>query len=1346
MQSLAMLTALVRPYLPIVLGVTIVLVLVLVIISVIAFKRLRKPSPSNLSLPATPPAPAKKEKAEPEEEAPPIIDQPHTALPDKTLNDRIRAKLSELGQTVGLRKLQSIPWCLALSNQETQFDKLFSFAGSIKFGDKALSWFNFQQGIILTPGGKVGALGDARNQSGFTLFLKTLLRFKPHRPLDGILITLSIQELLVASNPEALGEAISRQLTQVQTITGMRPPIYIVITDCEYIEGFTDICATLSQDQLKQLFGWSSPYAPDTVWSPEWVKEAEHYMLGSLESLRSTIFSKPIPADTAARIFRFQSHLKRLFKPLGEFSNELFSHNVYHEPFQFRGIWFCGAPLTAKEKDVAFIRDLVEEKIFPEHGIAVPVRRVLSARTNSVRLAQACMVLFLVVWSIGIWAGHKGLERQVPTVIPVIQSFEKMRNAPSIKLWRMTHTSNITPSTYSNITEDIPRVQKVFEENARTLLLSLSDARQDWMTSPFFPTSYLTNTEGRAMKFYRKAFNDIILKGITFGLLHKGRIIFAPPQPVGKEIPGAPDSLLPEFISVKEYVNSAAKFVDIVTTYNDLNATSSITDLRNILNYVFNIHLEDELDTTTSPLGSVLGNSEYRDIDLQMYSTAATEAFDIRMAQLSSRIFDRNSLEIYVDQLSAALVALDQSAGGELTEHAERNVRSTINRIQDTLENPVHSWAATTYKQPIPDLPGILSKSASIVPIDETTIANWIILLKEQRMALFERLRNKNSTVVGDLMVLNDDVLELSPVIVKLSDSIKRLHEQRFMRDAAPTPIAPEIPMATEVRWDIPALQQAVQMVQPYEEYIKTYLKEFPSSLQGEIQAHASNKLAANIAESVATAQRFVTSPRLMSQDNINAELSGISNFSSASPLLLRIMAIYEQLGRSEKRARLVSFVDSQALSLLRASSDHLDASQLYQPDYNSINQWRGDRPTNVAVFGLLSKDEVEPFLTSQRERLEFLVTSQVAPVMAYIYRRTDFSSYDRSTVTLWESMISELNYYAERKPGNSLNALDNYILNLLNQPGPPEPPGGKSWFAARASDIFDAVNSRQSWLELQAFSNQWKEAEKFFANNLQGRYPFAPITSLTENNATPAAVRAFIKLLPTAPQHVSMPAGVTDFMKSMQAIHQFISITNQNTKGPVPALAYDIEFRSLRDFEKNNNQLLDQIFTVGTTINSYRNGNANGVWTYGDTANLTLQWAENGDRIPVFIGQNANVIFEGMDVTFAYDTPWGLIAFIQQHAFDPASYMDGIRIPPGTLAFEVQTNRKGATGDGEVTERMPMQDTTDGVVRTFMHVTLRKPGKPGKPPGERVLLPSRFPKTMPSFDPYTVWQSSKKS
>src|SRR5262249_53045969 len=158
----------------------------------------------------------------------------------------------------------------ALVNSGLRFplaDRLGREAGRGVGGTRNCDWgFTDEAGFLDTAGRYTTHQSDAQVDAGaWKSFLQLLKKTRPRRPLNGLIITLSVPDLLQQSAAErdAYAQALRARLQELYQELGVRIPIYVLVTKSDLLAGFSEFFASLGKDGRAQVWGFSRPFGAE---------------------------------------------------------------------------------------------------------------------------------------------------------------------------------------------------------------------------------------------------------------------------------------------------------------------------------------------------------------------------------------------------------------------------------------------------------------------------------------------------------------------------------------------------------------------------------------------------------------------------------------------------------------------------------------------------------------------------------------------------------------------------------------------------------------------------------------------------------------------------------------------------------------------------------------------------------------------------------------------------------------------------------------------------------------------------------------------------------------------------
>lgn len=267
------------------------------------------------------------------------------------------SKLSRGGKDA----LAVLPWYLvigppgsgkstALRNSGLKFPYLSAKGGAVRGtgGTRNCDWWLSNESVILDTAGRYASSESDRTE--WFAFLDTINKHRPSRPINGLIVAISVSELMGA-DPQAAGElghALRERLDEVTSRLRTLVPVYLLITKCDLLPGFTDTFADLTRTERGQIFGFTLPASGKAEASTDLVLERFDEMTGVLEQRSVRRLSQERRQEARERIYQFPQRFDSLRKNLAEFIQPLLLENVFQDTPVMRGVYFTSGTQELK--------------------------------------------------------------------------------------------------------------------------------------------------------------------------------------------------------------------------------------------------------------------------------------------------------------------------------------------------------------------------------------------------------------------------------------------------------------------------------------------------------------------------------------------------------------------------------------------------------------------------------------------------------------------------------------------------------------------------------------------------------------------------------------------------------------------------------------------------------------------------------------------------------------------------------------------------------------------------------------------------------------------------------------
>lgn len=279
------------------------------------------------------------------------------------MNEAINSlKTSELGvQYKGKAALYALPWYMIIGPSSCGKSTLLRNSG-LKFpysihddpsikglgGTKNCDWWLSDQAILLDTAGRYTTSQDDHEE--WISFLALLKKYRPKLPVDGIIVALSVNDLVNGDRQELETHRllIRERINELYSYLGYRFPIYLVLTKCDLIDGFEQFFHSFDAEQRNQVFGIHSDSLTAKVLQDKLSMMQESICTSMLKQIHLER-DKDKKAIMMAFPLKFQTCLTKI----SQFFDELLATNPYQETPVFNGLFFTSGtqPVTVLDKN-----------------------------------------------------------------------------------------------------------------------------------------------------------------------------------------------------------------------------------------------------------------------------------------------------------------------------------------------------------------------------------------------------------------------------------------------------------------------------------------------------------------------------------------------------------------------------------------------------------------------------------------------------------------------------------------------------------------------------------------------------------------------------------------------------------------------------------------------------------------------------------------------------------------------------------------------------------------------------------------------------------------------------------
>ncbi len=224
----------------------------------------------------------------------------------------------------------------ALINSGLHFplaDKLGKPAVKGVSGTRNCDWWFADDAVFLDTAGRYTTQEShqAVDAAGWSGFLNLLKKHRPLRPLNGVIVAISVADLLQQSEQERAlhTKALRTRINELYQHLGVRLPVYLLLTKADLLAGFSDFFVDLSAEQRGQV--WGETFSASTLQGDHDVlmqfSAAYAELLQRLQTRTLSRIQEERDVQRRAAILDFPQQLALLKPALLEFLQSTFAVN-----------------------------------------------------------------------------------------------------------------------------------------------------------------------------------------------------------------------------------------------------------------------------------------------------------------------------------------------------------------------------------------------------------------------------------------------------------------------------------------------------------------------------------------------------------------------------------------------------------------------------------------------------------------------------------------------------------------------------------------------------------------------------------------------------------------------------------------------------------------------------------------------------------------------------------------------------------------------------------------------------------------------------------------------------------
>lgn len=1077
-------------------------------------------------------------------------------------------------------------------------------------------------------------------------------RFSPGQPLDGIIVTLSVDILLDKSEEQRnelvqLGQVVKEFCALVEN----RLQVYVVISGCDRLTGFSEfIDATGSRSPENELnwLGEGSAAAPD-------IEEILAVWCQSVETkvLRSLVTSPWRDAMSDNHLMlALPTQVRRLQLPLLEWLKGITTIGTSDQGTAvFCGVLLTGLTQPAENgvKASAWSLGALGYNLgFAKALVSLPVTRYVLRMRRLVGLATAVWIgslLLFAVWIPRTWLSIQENVEMLRVVVTNTRNFQL----------ELAATGGSRPSA-----EDPYRLDHLLEAIAVTSKSSL------W--AALVPTSWFDGSRSEMLTVLGTSTQKLLIEPRVEALARDQPSLpseaFVAIRAVAAErINGLPAyGVLHDFLSSRELVGSAKDTAESLTggvSYQDVVRFVG-DDPERFRTPAWDPQLTLPVEVIRRFDISGLRRGAPADQSLKSLVDALWE----RVLQES---LDLHPAVVLVQEINALTDRLGRDSIWSYEDAV--SLGDCLRRLQLEVERPQAQRLLGTMPDALRFFSPVFVRlsNSSIVSAPQRT--DFSVEFGKRRDAVRSRLLSFEPHGIGRVFVLDpaNDRLKLSVEVKRFSASYALLMAQPFMKPVVVTS-ATQAQADRVLMWNLGQLESVKELSAAMRDYASVGVQSFDPVLRSNLLRVARYQfrrtvdgLVLHAARSLEQNDRGTTYGESLMELREQAE-----NIVAATRLYK--LAVSADEGTFGFGGEMLS---SQLLRVLKNLESRLTSESPYGSLVSDTQRWVLSSPDDRPLASMIRGSPKErTMLARDYVRMQY---GTVAGLLLQALNGLTPGDAREEVVQRWRRLTDTLDAFDKGASANGLYELEQYILNLAKLGAPDEcvrfleeraPVLWRSdYFSTHLAQLDEKVVEACAQRMVNSQQKKYSIFVSWFNAQIAGHPPFAGERLLTAlSRRSFAAVldryRDMRKQLLVTPP--GWPQPVAQFLAQMDNLStRFASMdTGKAAVGgavtpiSIGAVQAKLQFRTNQTEAVLADQIIDWSIVAGSRKYGLRNTKDLFEWRIGEPMEVRLRWAANSPYTPV-ASKNGNDLYTVSDrsAVFSFSGEWSFFDLMHRHS-----------------------------------------------------------------------------------------------
>lgn len=366
-------------------------------------------------------------------------------------------KSRNFSRSGGSRFIYELPWYVIIGPPGAGKTTLLSNSGldfpleethgkfSVKGigGTRNCDWWFTDQAVLLDTAGRYATQDSEAevDKAAWTGFLQMLSEKRSRRPINGVLLALSIEDILTGDDAqlEQTAKTLRTRIDELYNLLGIAPPVYLMFTKCDLLAGFAEYFSDLDKPAREQVWGHTLDVEesdPATV-----LTQGLNALSAQLNQQTVNKLQGELSQQNREQIYGFPMQFNYAQQRVRVFTANLAAQSKLLQPVLFRGVYFTSATQTGSVLDQVisnvsqsfgisdsfashssgegrsyFIHRLLSDVVFKESGLAGTNLKT-ERRLKHLQWGTAALISSIALGLLALWSGSYVQNRQLISAV-----------------------------------------------------------------------------------------------------------------------------------------------------------------------------------------------------------------------------------------------------------------------------------------------------------------------------------------------------------------------------------------------------------------------------------------------------------------------------------------------------------------------------------------------------------------------------------------------------------------------------------------------------------------------------------------------------------------------------------------------------------------------------------------------------------------------------------------------------------------------------------------------------------------------------------------------------------------